>query len=126
MSGRMEQIGGSTDFGSPKQSQTAEFWGSRLAGVEGLEPPTPGFGDRCSSQLSYTPSERAYSGRFSRRHLRLCGNSLADTADHAVWLRSLFCIARASSIRTFPPVAAFLTQRRSTQGDNHDGRASRP
>ncbi len=27
-----------------------------LAGVEGLEPPTPGFGDRCSSQLSYTPS----------------------------------------------------------------------
>src|SRR5438067_4407540 len=28
---------------------------SRLAGVEGLEPPTPGFGDRCSSQLSYTP-----------------------------------------------------------------------
>jgi hypothetical protein len=27
-----------------------------LAGVEGLEPPTPGFGDRCSGQLSYTPS----------------------------------------------------------------------
>ena len=27
-----------------------------LAGVEGLEPPTPGFGDRCSDQLSYTPS----------------------------------------------------------------------
>ena len=27
-----------------------------MAGVEGLEPPTPGFGDRCSSQLSYTPS----------------------------------------------------------------------
>src|SRR6266566_8055626 len=26
-----------------------------LAGVEGLQPPTPGFGDRCSSQLSYTP-----------------------------------------------------------------------
>ena len=26
-----------------------------LAGVEGLEPPTPGFGDRCSDQLSYTP-----------------------------------------------------------------------
>src|SRR5436190_20871544 len=29
-----------------------------LAGVEGLEPPTPGFGDRCSSQLSYTPIVR--------------------------------------------------------------------
>src|SRR3954471_22113331 len=28
---------------------------SALAGVEGLEPPTPGFGDRCSNQLSYTP-----------------------------------------------------------------------
>ena len=26
-----------------------------VAGVEGLEPPTPGFGDRCSGQLSYTP-----------------------------------------------------------------------
>ena len=25
------------------------------AGLEGLEPPTPGFGDRCSNQLSYRP-----------------------------------------------------------------------
>ena len=32
---------------------------TRVAGVEGLEPPTPGFGDRCSSQLSYTPAEEA-------------------------------------------------------------------
>jgi hypothetical protein len=24
---------------------------SALAGVEGLEPPTPGFGDRCSNQI---------------------------------------------------------------------------
>jgi hypothetical protein len=27
-----------------------------LAGVERLELTTPGFGDRCSSQLSYTPN----------------------------------------------------------------------
>ena len=27
-----------------------------MAGVAGLEPATPGFGDQCSSQLSYTPS----------------------------------------------------------------------
>jgi hypothetical protein len=28
-----------------------------MAGVAGLEPATPGFGDRCSSQLSYTPTD---------------------------------------------------------------------
>src|SRR5215467_12931436 len=39
--------------------------GLRLAGVEGLEPPTPGFGDRCSSQLSYTPPEA-----LAQKHLR--------------------------------------------------------
>src|SRR6185312_14910330 len=31
----------------------------RLAGVEGLEPPASGFGDRRSSQLSYTPARQA-------------------------------------------------------------------
>src|SRR6266700_6507610 len=38
---------------------------SCLAGVEGLEPPTPGFGDRCSSQLSYTPPRAAATKRRS-------------------------------------------------------------
>jgi hypothetical protein len=28
-----------------------------LAGVEGFEPPTPGFGVRCSSRWSYTPAD---------------------------------------------------------------------
>jgi hypothetical protein len=32
--------------------------------VAGLEPATPGFGDRCSSQLSYTPTKVALN-RFS-------------------------------------------------------------
>jgi hypothetical protein len=32
-----------------------------MAGVEGLEPPTSGFGDRRSSQLSYTPTGPARS-----------------------------------------------------------------
>src|SRR5436189_2789944 len=66
-----------------------------LAGVEGLEPPTPGFGDRCSSQLSYTPSGRAYSGPISPRHL-------------PVFRRSRLRTGRARQIRTLPgsPAAA--------------------
>ena len=37
-----------------------------MAGVEGVEPPTPGFGDRCSSQLSYTPKDTL---EYSYSHL---------------------------------------------------------
>src|SRR4249919_3306168 len=42
--------GGRTDRAQPRLLRP-----KNVAGVEGLEPPTPGFGDRCSSQLSYTP-----------------------------------------------------------------------
>ena len=34
-----------------------EVTGKLLAGAEGLEPPTAGFGDRCSNQLSYAPAD---------------------------------------------------------------------
>src|SRR5215470_19234499 len=43
----------------PSAGRLAPVWGSRVtsqpAGQEGLEPPTAGFGDRDSSQLSYCP-----------------------------------------------------------------------
>ena len=32
-----------------------------MAGEEGLEPPTPGFGDRCSNQIEL----HSYAGRIS-------------------------------------------------------------
>ena len=52
--------------------------------MEGLEPPTPGFGDRCSSQLSYTPigSQKSEVGTQKLKHLittgpySLCRNPL--------------------------------------------------
>src|SRR3990170_7202517 len=42
--------------GKPPPASCLPARASVVAGVEGLEPPTPGFGDRCSSQLSYTPN----------------------------------------------------------------------
>ena len=47
-----------------------------MAGVEGLEPPTPGFGDRCSGQLSYTPVS-ATLGPAAAAMLPGCSSSVA-------------------------------------------------
>ena len=81
-----------------------------LAGVEGLEPPTPGFGDRCSSQLSYTPKPRAlYSGRFSPRHLPV-------SATVAAMGQCLPGIARAPSSTDLPAPFRVLNARLSEQG----------
>ena len=40
----------------------------KVAGVAGLEPATPGFGDRCSSQLSYTPTSWSLLFMYARRY----------------------------------------------------------
>ena len=43
----------------PLNQNVSNFWGftkGRLAGAAGLEPATGGFGDRCSTKLSYTPA----------------------------------------------------------------------
>lgn len=34
---------------------TCARWHGKVAGVEGLEPPAIGFGDRCSTNWNYTP-----------------------------------------------------------------------
>ena len=57
--GAEEEIWTPTSFRSPPPQDgvsTYSTTSASLAGVEGLEPPTGGFGDRCSPKLSYTPS----------------------------------------------------------------------
>src|SRR3954451_10912274 len=58
-----------------------------VAGVEGLEPPTPGFGDRCSSQLSYTP-RRAASLSHDRDRQRKGGRNLTPAPRRCASKRS--------------------------------------
>ena len=40
---------------TPSRWRVYRFHHLGMAGVEGLEPPTGGFGDRCSTKLSYAP-----------------------------------------------------------------------
>ena len=39
-----------------------------IAGAEGLEPATAGFGDRCSAKLSYTPKRLTSPNKFRHQH----------------------------------------------------------
>ena len=61
-----------------------------MAGEEGLEPPTPGFGDRCSNQLSYTPTKRVHAATRGRKQ---------------GWT------VRGSGLTSAPPVASFRAPR---------------
>src|ERR1700761_4687037 len=54
-----------------------------LAGVEGLEPPASGFGDRRSSQLSYTPA-------VGRRSFHGIGRDEGGRKDARATLSSLY------------------------------------
>jgi hypothetical protein len=45
-----------------------------MAGVEGLEPAALGFGDRCSSQLSYTPTSLSIVANESAKNYNIGDN----------------------------------------------------
>ena len=65
-------------------------WPVSLAGVEGVEPPIPGFGDRCSSQLSYTPkASAAVSCPLSCKVSSLCLRKLKGRRLCAAWRHGL-------------------------------------
>jgi hypothetical protein len=42
-------------FDNTRENESPALRGSRPTGATGLEPATPGFGDRCSAKLSYAP-----------------------------------------------------------------------
>jgi hypothetical protein len=64
--------------------------------VEGVEPPTPGFGDRCSSQLSYTPRRRP--------NALSCPRTQASAANH--WFTHLLNLFGSR-----PDIITVLTRR---------------
>src|SRR5438105_11360992 len=55
--------------------------GPGYAGQEGLEPPTAGFGDRCSAKLSYCPRGMSPCGRLSAVNLAAAGEHLETRAE---------------------------------------------
>ena len=67
------------------------------AGAEGLEPPTPGFGDQCSAKLSYAPIRHEYSigsagrGCQSKRYQATENIVSTDRPPSGKWRRSKCC-----------------------------------
>ena len=60
----------------PKWDNMARYGSSEMAGVAGFEPAAYGFGDRCSTSLSYTPAPlaafRLYDPRPHRVNNAMC------------------------------------------------------
>ena len=93
-----------------------------LAGEEGLEPPTPGFGDRCSNQLSYTPvgnfsgSETAL---FILGKTRTFSTSFKSCARSELRRLSDLAEGRAMSKATQPPGSSSASSFNPPEGGNH-------
>jgi hypothetical protein len=108
-----------------------------LAGVKGLEPLTPGFGDRCSGQLSYTPNpwRTRVRGRNSRDALRRllaqlngCSNGFIAGSD-ALSSRSNGLSCRPSWARHCMPLPDDidrLTDERNANSNLHQNRTFHP
>lgn len=96
-----------------------------MAGVEGLEPPTPGFGDRCSDQLSYTPRrpglhigpEQACCLVGRRSAVKPFVTSIGQRAAPAGARRRAARSPRATTDRTARPDLRDRTRRRESRGD---------
>src|SRR5580704_16043626 len=77
-------IGVLADTTGPRQTRTA------FAGQEGLEPPTTGFGDRDSGQLSYCPPDTRREplqerSRHRADHHQLMKSTLPGAPRRTVW-----------------------------------------